>query len=155
MFFFLGNHYGTPKPPKEPTLPPFRRTNSASTLLPGPHPSSEGKRRRNRSNVETTSMPKSFNQNEEPTTPGTRKRQLERSKSDQDLGSKDKERDIRERGMDFARHAPLPLPRYDGPADKKEKDRQEEEDRRERETGPLPPNWEMAWTEDGNIYFIE
>ncbi|XP_013409201.1 membrane-associated guanylate kinase, WW and PDZ domain-containing protein 2, partial [Lingula anatina] len=106
-----GNHYGTPKPPKEPTLPPFRRTNSASMLLPGPHPSSEGKRRRNRSNVETTSVPKAFNDVEQPTTPGTRKRQLERSKSDQDLGSKD--------------------------------------------MGPMPPNWEVAYTEEGNPYYID
>ena len=50
------NHYGTPKPPKDPTQPSlFRRTNSTGTLNPGHHPSSEGKRRRNRSNIETVS----------------------------------------------------------------------------------------------------
>lgn len=38
---YEGNHYGTPKPQEEGGL-----------LLPGAHPSSEGKRRRNRSNVE-------------------------------------------------------------------------------------------------------
>ncbi|XP_065305440.1 membrane-associated guanylate kinase, WW and PDZ domain-containing protein 1-like isoform X5 [Dermacentor albipictus] len=37
---YEGNHYGTPKPQEE------------GLLLPGAHPSSEGKRRRNRSNVE-------------------------------------------------------------------------------------------------------
>ncbi|KAG0429835.1 hypothetical protein HPB47_023263 [Ixodes persulcatus] len=37
------NHYGTPRPQEEGPFP---------ALLPGAHPSSEGKRRRNRSNVE-------------------------------------------------------------------------------------------------------
>ena len=45
----LGNHYGTPKPSKESTS--FFRSSEGLTF-PGAHPSSEGKRRRNRSNVE-------------------------------------------------------------------------------------------------------
>ncbi|EEC12482.1 atrophin 1 interacting protein 1, aip1, putative, partial [Ixodes scapularis] len=40
---YEGNHYGTPRPQEEGPFP---------ALLPGAHPSSEGKRRRNRSNVE-------------------------------------------------------------------------------------------------------
>ncbi len=58
-----GNHYGTPKPSKESTASPLFRpppNNSAGgtvsqeepAKLSGAHPSSEGKRRRNRSNVE-------------------------------------------------------------------------------------------------------
>ena len=71
VFFcsFAGNHYGTPKPPPEsntslirgPTAagsgndPRAASGSSASASAvnaPGAHPSSEGKRRRNRSNVE-------------------------------------------------------------------------------------------------------
>ncbi|XP_064633877.1 membrane-associated guanylate kinase, WW and PDZ domain-containing protein 2-like isoform X4 [Lineus longissimus] len=51
-----GNHYGTPKPSKDAATPLFRRTNSSGNLLPGAHPSSEGKRRRNRSHVEMSPL---------------------------------------------------------------------------------------------------
>ena len=45
-YIFSGNHYGTPKPSSE--VSGVRN----DTVIPGAHPSSEGKRRRNRSNVE-------------------------------------------------------------------------------------------------------
>jgi hypothetical protein len=61
-FFPAGNHYGTPKPSKEPPVSPPQsscpNSNLSSAglvlgaLFPGVHPSSEGKRKRNRSNVE-------------------------------------------------------------------------------------------------------
>ena len=65
-FIYAGNHYGTPKPSKESkpsgsSSTPSRLPDESSTLtssstggisFPGAHPSSEGKRRRNRSNVE-------------------------------------------------------------------------------------------------------
>ena len=106
-----GNHYGTPKPPKDPVGPsPFRRTNSTGQLLPGQHPSSEGKRRRNRSNIETTSKAAGAGGLGEDAANGggarERKRSLERAQSTSSLG-------------------------------------------------PLPPNWEMSFTEDGTPYFIE
>lgn len=57
-----GNHYGTPKPSKEPPVSPPQSSGSNANLssaglvlgalFPGAHPSSEGKRKRNRSNVE-------------------------------------------------------------------------------------------------------
>ncbi|KAG1659665.1 Membrane-associated guanylate kinase, WW and PDZ domain-containing protein 2 [Nymphon striatum] len=53
---YTGNHYGTPKPPIENssgTTPKHQQqSEDSSTIVPGAHPSSEGKRRRNRSNVE-------------------------------------------------------------------------------------------------------
>ena len=45
---FAGNHYGTPKPPEVVSVP----GRAVDAVIPGAHPSSEGKRRRNRSNVE-------------------------------------------------------------------------------------------------------
>ena len=67
----LGNHYGTPKPSKESkatgpssissrvldegsttSTTPGNSSTSGGINFPGAHPSSEGKRRRNRSNVE-------------------------------------------------------------------------------------------------------
>lgn len=58
IIFFPGNHYGTPKPSKEPyvSLPQSLGATgvpaAANLVFPGAHPSSEGKRKRNRSNVE-------------------------------------------------------------------------------------------------------
>jgi len=59
------NHYGTPKPPQQPvpsmaaiadTEPTFHRSGSTGNIaVSGQHPSSDGKRQRNRSNVETSS----------------------------------------------------------------------------------------------------
>nr|XP_042895445.1 membrane-associated guanylate kinase, WW and PDZ domain-containing protein 3 isoform X1 [Parasteatoda tepidariorum]XP_042895446.1 membrane-associated guanylate kinase, WW and PDZ domain-containing protein 3 isoform X2 [Parasteatoda tepidariorum] len=53
---YEGNHYGTPMPPKDNYYSPMRRNNSIgqsnNLIFPGAHASSEGKRRRNRSNVE-------------------------------------------------------------------------------------------------------
>lgn len=108
-YTIVGNHYGTPKPSKDPSDNPFRRTNSVGTLLPGQHPSSEGKRRRNRSNIEvSTNNRSSISRSPSDIQPPmlTRKKSLERAQSSSNLG-------------------------------------------------PLPPNWEMAFTEDGVPYFIE
>uniref|UniRef100_T1JEL2 Membrane-associated guanylate kinase, WW and PDZ domain-containing protein 1 n=1 Tax=Strigamia maritima TaxID=126957 RepID=T1JEL2_STRMM len=55
---FEGNHYGTPKPPKENPVYVGAYSNDQLhdfIFLPGAHASSEGKRRRNRSNVEAMS----------------------------------------------------------------------------------------------------
>ncbi|KAK2177076.1 hypothetical protein NP493_619g01026 [Ridgeia piscesae] len=112
---FDGNHYGTPKPPKDPLQPsPFRRTNSMGTLLPGQTPSSEGKRRRNRSNIET----------------GTLSKQLP---NQSDIGSRDvfPKQQQRKKSLEHAQSM--------------------SNDR----LGPLPPNWEMAFTDDGTPYFID
>ncbi|CAM1323212.1 Uncharacterised protein g8324 [Pycnogonum litorale] len=52
---YEGNHYGTPKPTKDNSSATQKLEQSSedtSVLLPGAHPSSEGKRKRNRSNVE-------------------------------------------------------------------------------------------------------
>ena len=74
LLLLAGNHYGTPKPPKEASTSIIRAASanapssahahgsasdagsssvtSSSLFHPGAHPSSEGKRKRNRSNVE-------------------------------------------------------------------------------------------------------
>lgn len=61
LFLVTGNHYGTPKPSQEPPVSPPQSSGSNANLssglvlgplFPGAHPSSEGKRKRNRSNVE-------------------------------------------------------------------------------------------------------
>jgi hypothetical protein len=71
--FVSGNHYGTPKPPKEAQTSLIRATSdaasssatSAVSFFPGAHPSSEGKRKRNRSNVEAMTAKHFQNDNDE------------------------------------------------------------------------------------------
>jgi hypothetical protein len=83
-------------------------TSKGGTVLPGMHPSSEGKRRRNRSNVEA-------------------------------LGAGD---DNNDESNNTTINTPVVTysPRFQPPDD---------------ELGPLPSNWEMAYTEKGEVYFIE
>ncbi|KAK7481389.1 hypothetical protein BaRGS_00027345, partial [Batillaria attramentaria] len=99
---FDGNHYGTPKPPKEPAGALVRRSNS--TGLPGGQAKLGGggqrKRTQSGSEVPTDSFEDEYVQ------PFTRKKSLERAHSSSNLG-------------------------------------------------PLPPNWEMAYTEDSQPYFID
>lgn len=79
MFKFQsGNHYGTPKPPEECPVSTTRISNnytnnnninnnnnsSSNNVIPGFHPSSEGKRRRNRSSVEAMTAKTAADQTE-------------------------------------------------------------------------------------------
>jgi len=83
---------------------------SKGAILPGMHPSSEGKRRRNRSNVEA-------------------------------LGAGDNDEPSSSNVNSPTHSVPVTYsPRYQPPDD---------------ELGPLPSNWEMAYTEKGEVYFIE
>ena len=143
-----GNLYGTPRPPK-PVLSPQPGQGSGSSLgsptglLPnsrgpsideddpdlsrlsfidgggdGMHPSSEGKRRRNRSNVEAINPSADTPVNE---------------------GDHETPRPSSANGVVDAADYHQPEPEDRGPDGR----------------GPLPPNWEIATTPDGQVYFID
>lgn len=119
---FDGNHYGTPKPPKEPPpesppqSPPHSpmddgphlpvedmnetQNDSRSIIRPGATPSSAGKRQRNKSNIDATT-----------------------------LNSK--------------------------PVDDEEEERRLKIQQLEDKYGVLPSNWEISFTEDGDLYYID
>uniref|UniRef100_A0A8D9A780 Membrane-associated guanylate kinase, WW and PDZ domain-containing protein 1 n=1 Tax=Cacopsylla melanoneura TaxID=428564 RepID=A0A8D9A780_9HEMI len=131
---YEGNHYGTPKPAKEPYVSLPQNVN-----LPGAHPSSEGKRKRNRSNVEA-------------------------------MASKSIEPDIKTNGFDnknvnlgnaseyhlsnnLGRESP---PSYYNPyLGQVGQGLKEIDPLLELDLGPLPPRWEKAYTEKGEVYFID
>ncbi|XP_042875873.1 uncharacterized protein LOC122255685 isoform X8 [Penaeus japonicus] len=122
-----GNHYGTPKPP---SLPPdhLSRGPAGAAVLPGAHPSSEGKRRRNRSNVEamaanTTSTEPPPDSPKHPYPPGSHY-------SPPGM----------HQGM-VAEEGGMQLQPPDSPTSG--------------ELGPLPSNWEKAYTENGEPYYID
>ena len=87
MLFFSGNHYGTPKPSKDSVQksiegPPGGNSGNhvSNVNFPGAHPSSEGKRRRNRSNVEAMTAKHSQNDSE-----SSQNQNSEQTKSSEDL----------------------------------------------------------------------
>ncbi|XP_035704897.1 membrane-associated guanylate kinase, WW and PDZ domain-containing protein 3 isoform X2 [Folsomia candida] len=140
---YAGNHYGTPKPWANRAREMSNQSSmlagggvggnsmsivgsslnnsdsmmmtSKGTILPGMHPSSEGKRRRNRSNVEALGAGDDANE-DQPSNAG---------------------------GGSGGPPTVPPItysPRFQPPED---------------ELGPLPSNWEMAYTEKGEVYFID
>ncbi|XP_071514434.1 uncharacterized protein [Panulirus ornatus] len=122
-----GNHYGTPKPP---SLPPdhLARGPGGTAVLPGAHPSSEGKRRRNRSNVEAMAANTSGTEPplESPSHPYSSGTHYGPPGMSQSMVAE-------EGGM----HLQPP----DSPTSG--------------ELGPLPFNWEKAYTENGEPYYID
>uniref|UniRef100_A0A671VZJ9 Membrane-associated guanylate kinase, WW and PDZ domain-containing protein 1 n=1 Tax=Sparus aurata TaxID=8175 RepID=A0A671VZJ9_SPAAU len=121
------NFYGTPKPPAEPSA---LLLNVTDQLLPGARPTSEGKRKRNKSvsNMEKASIePPEEEEEERPIVNGN--------------------------GVAVTPGEPRQRPPqpYDGLSPKITATKPEEND----ELGPLPDNWEMAYTEKGEVYFID
>ncbi|XP_026058426.1 membrane-associated guanylate kinase, WW and PDZ domain-containing protein 2 isoform X2 [Carassius auratus] len=145
------NFYGTPKPPAEPTPMLFNVTDQ---LLPGARPSAEGKRKRNKSvsNMEKDSIePPEEEEEESPVINGNGIAITPESSEHED------------KSTDASGDVPLQpcppetptlittdAPEEEGDAPKSPQDSQEND-----EMGPLPDNWEMAYTEKGEVYFID
>uniref|UniRef100_A0A672S852 Membrane-associated guanylate kinase, WW and PDZ domain-containing protein 1 n=1 Tax=Sinocyclocheilus grahami TaxID=75366 RepID=A0A672S852_SINGR len=151
FLLFLDNYYGTPKPPAEPTPMLFNVTDQ---LLPGARPSAEGKRKRNKSvsNMEKDSIePPEEEEEESPVVNGNGIAITPESSEHED------------KSTDASGDVPVQLcppetptltatdaPEEEGDAPKSPQDSQENDD-----MGPLPDNWEMAYTEKGEVYFID
>ncbi|XP_041935593.1 LOW QUALITY PROTEIN: membrane-associated guanylate kinase, WW and PDZ domain-containing protein 2a [Alosa sapidissima] len=145
------NYYGTPKPPCEPT--PLL-LDVSDRLLPGARPSSQGKRRRNKSvsNMEKAGIdPPEEEEEERPVVNGngvalTPESSEHEDKSTDASGEMPPQSTLSDTPATDAPkeddEAPPPAP---GPAKPDEND----------ELGPLPDNWEMAYTEKGEVYFID
>ncbi|XP_056126937.1 membrane-associated guanylate kinase, WW and PDZ domain-containing protein 2 isoform X1 [Rhinichthys klamathensis goyatoka] len=145
------NFYGTPKPPAEPTQMLFNVTDQ---LLPGARPSAEGKRKRNKSvsNMEKDSIePPEEEEEESPVVNGNGIAITPESSEHEDK-STDASGDVP------VQPCPPETPTLTATdaqeeevdAPKSPQDSQENDD-----LGPLPDNWEMAYTEKGEVYFID
>ncbi|XP_064175233.1 membrane-associated guanylate kinase, WW and PDZ domain-containing protein 2a isoform X4 [Anguilla rostrata] len=158
------NYYGTPKPPAEPA--PLL-LNVTDQLLPGGRPSAEGKRRRNKSvsNMEKAGLePPEEEEEERPVVNGNGVAITPES-SEQEDKSTDVSGDSAPPQSDPAPGAtpspgpgpassptPEEAPKEEAPpSPPKSPPKPEEND----ELGPLPDNWEMAYTEKGEVYFID
>ncbi|XP_061438113.1 membrane-associated guanylate kinase, WW and PDZ domain-containing protein 2 isoform X16 [Rhineura floridana] len=142
------NYYGTPKPPAEPT--PLL-LNVTDQLLPGATPSAEGKRKRNKSvsNMEKTGIEPPEEEEEE---------RAVVNGNDMAITPESSEHEEKSTGASGETSSqPYPAPVYSQPEEVKEdmdvskQPKLEEND----ELGPLPDNWEMAYTEKGEVYFID
>ncbi|XP_043224900.1 membrane-associated guanylate kinase, WW and PDZ domain-containing protein 1-like isoform X6 [Amphibalanus amphitrite] len=125
---YEGHLYGTPRPAADPassrSAAQSSREVSGDTLLSGRHPSSEGKRRRNRSTVEA--MAASGGERQPPDSP-------------------------RHRAPEYRPGPPQP---GDGSVSQGSGPVWDRSETPTSELGPLPDHWEKAYTEFGEPYFI-
>ncbi|XP_072257836.1 membrane-associated guanylate kinase, WW and PDZ domain-containing protein 2 isoform X6 [Pyxicephalus adspersus] len=143
------NYYGTPKPPAEPA--PLL-LNATDHIFPGGIPRVEGKRKRNKSvsNMEKTGIePPEEEEEERPVINGNGVAVTPESSEHEDK-STDASGEISSQ--------PYTTPLYCQPdseskesSDLKKQLKPDEND----ELGVLPDNWEMAYTEKGEVYFID
>eukprot|EP00063_Salmo_salar_P034127 XP_014008962.1 PREDICTED: membrane-associated guanylate kinase, WW and PDZ domain-containing protein 2-like [Salmo salar] len=149
------NYYGTPKPPCEPS--PLL-LNVTDQLLPGARPSSKGKRKRNKSvsNMEKAGIePPEDEEEERPVVNGNGNGITPESSEHEDKSTDVSSGDV----------PPQTCPPTETPTTPNNEIPQEEggelaksptkPDENESELGPLPGNWEMAYTEKGEVYFID
>uniref|UniRef100_A0A3P8S859 Membrane-associated guanylate kinase, WW and PDZ domain-containing protein 1 n=1 Tax=Amphiprion percula TaxID=161767 RepID=A0A3P8S859_AMPPE len=151
------NFYGTPKPPAEPSpaAPPL---NVSEALLPGARPSAQGKRKRNQSvsNMEQRASlePPEEEEEESPVVNGNGVAITPESSEHEDK-STDASGEV---AVDAPSQPPASVePPTEGEEAPKSppKSPTKVPDADEEELGPLPDNWEMAYTEKGEVYFID
>uniref|UniRef100_A0A6Q2XZE3 Membrane-associated guanylate kinase, WW and PDZ domain-containing protein 2 n=1 Tax=Esox lucius TaxID=8010 RepID=A0A6Q2XZE3_ESOLU len=153
----LENFYGTPKPPAEPSpaAPPL---NVSEALLPGARPSAQGKRKRNQS-VSNMEQRASLEPPEEEEEDGSPPAVNGNGVAITPESSEHEDKSTDGSGEVSVVEAPnMPSPPTDTPTEGEERPEGEppklpEGD--EEELGPLPDNWEMAYTEKGEVYFID
>ncbi|XP_037109975.1 membrane-associated guanylate kinase, WW and PDZ domain-containing protein 2-like isoform X3 [Syngnathus acus] len=151
------NFYGTPKPPAEPSpaAPPL---NVSEALLPGARPSAQGKRKRNQSvsNMEQRASlePPEEEEEESPVVNGNGVAITPESSEHEDKSTDASGEVAVETCSQTAATSEAPTEAEDAPKSP-DKSPNKVPDVDEEELGPLPDNWEMAYTEKGEVYFID
>uniref|UniRef100_A0A1A7XR21 Membrane-associated guanylate kinase, WW and PDZ domain-containing protein 2 n=1 Tax=Iconisemion striatum TaxID=60296 RepID=A0A1A7XR21_9TELE len=151
------NFYGTPKPPAEPSpaAPPL---NVSEALLPGARPSAQGKRKRNQSvsNMEQRASlePPEEEEEESPVVNGNGVAITPESSEHEDK-STDASGEVAVEGSSQAPASSEPATEGEEATQSPSKSPPKIPDVDEEELGPLPDNWEMAYTEKGEVYFID
>ncbi|XP_039988399.1 membrane-associated guanylate kinase, WW and PDZ domain-containing protein 2-like isoform X2 [Xiphias gladius] len=151
------NFYGTPKPPAEPSpaAPPL---NVSEALLPGARPSAQGKRKRNQSvsNMEQRASlePPEEEEEESPVVNGNGVAITPESSEHEDK-STDASGEVAVEASSQALASAEPPTEGEEAPKSPSKSPAKVPDADEEELGPLPDNWEMAYTEKGEVYFID
>ncbi|XP_049616750.1 membrane-associated guanylate kinase, WW and PDZ domain-containing protein 2a isoform X1 [Syngnathus scovelli] len=139
------NFYGTPKPPVEPAAPSL---NVTERLLPGARTSSEGKRKRNKSvsDMDKASMePPEEEEEERPPAAAVVNGIALTPESSEHEGKNGPSETPPPPGEAPTEADPGRSPKSGALPKMEDND----------ELGPLPDNWEMAYTEKGEVYFID
>ncbi|XP_064864417.1 membrane-associated guanylate kinase, WW and PDZ domain-containing protein 2-like isoform X3 [Oncorhynchus nerka] len=149
------NYYGTPKPPCEPS--PLL-LNVTDQLLPGARPSSKGKRKRNKSvsNMEKAGIEPPEDEEEERLVVNGNGNGITPESSEHEDKSTDVSSGTSPQTCPPTETPTTPnneVPQEEGGELTKSPPKPDEND--ESELGPLPGNWEMAYTEKGEVYFID
>uniref|UniRef100_A0A8C6T7W6 Membrane-associated guanylate kinase, WW and PDZ domain-containing protein 2 n=1 Tax=Neogobius melanostomus TaxID=47308 RepID=A0A8C6T7W6_9GOBI len=144
------NFYGTPKPPAEPSS---LLLNVTDQLLPGARPSSEGKRKRNKSvsNMEKASIEPPEEEEEEKLIVNGNGVAVTPESSEHEDKNMDASGDLSSAQTNTAADTTSEGSKDDKQSPEITVAKPEEND----ELGPLPDNWEMAYTEKGEVYFID
>ncbi|KAM8861971.1 membrane-associated guanylate kinase, WW and PDZ domain-containing protein 2 isoform 4-T4 [Synchiropus picturatus] len=151
------NFYGTPKPPAEPSpaAPPL---NVSEALLPGARPSAQGKRKRNQSvsNMEQRASlePPEEEEEESPVVNGNGVAITPESSEHEDKSTDASGEVAVEASCQATASAEAPTEGEEA-SKSPSKSPAKVPDVDEEELGPLPDNWEMAYTEKGEVYFID
>ncbi|XP_068595941.1 membrane-associated guanylate kinase, WW and PDZ domain-containing protein 2 [Brachionichthys hirsutus] len=151
------NFYGTPKPPAEPSpaAPPL---NVSEALLPGARPSAQGKRKRNQSvsNMEQRASlePPEEEEEESPVVNGNGVAITPESSEHEDKSTDASGEVAAEASIQAPASTEPPTEEEEAPKSLSESPAKVP-DVDEEELGPLPDNWEMAYTEKGEVYFID
>ena len=138
---YIPDHYNNNKPLVHRPAPDIPRSSESSgggglLLLAGAHPSSEGKRRRNRSNVEAMAAAQNSSDAGEPGGGETMMMNQHQPGAPAPHSNNNNNNNMT-----------IPSYREDGGGAMGGLS--------EAELGPLPQNWEKAYTERGEVYFIE
>ncbi|XP_023673575.1 membrane-associated guanylate kinase, WW and PDZ domain-containing protein 2-like isoform X2 [Paramormyrops kingsleyae] len=149
------NYYGTPKPPAEPT--PLL-LNVTDQILPGARPSSEGKRKRNKSvsNMEKVSIEPLEEEEEEeeeerPVVNGNSVAITPESSEQEDkITDASGDTPPEPCPTETPTITPTEPPKDEGQPSTSPPKQDDSDD-----LGLLPDNWEMAYTEKGEVYFID
>ncbi|KAL0967858.1 hypothetical protein UPYG_G00258440 [Umbra pygmaea] len=156
------NFYGTPKPPAEPSpaAPPL---NVSEALLPGARPSAQGKRKRNQSvsNMEQRASlePPEEEEDEDVSPPMVNGNGVAITPE----SSEHEDKSTDESGeVSVVEAMNMPPPHVEtlkegeeAPEEEPPKSPPKLPEGDEEELGALPDNWEMAYTEKGEVYFID
>eukprot|EP00094_Tigriopus_californicus_P012293 TCALIF_11882-PB protein Name:"Similar to Magi2 Membrane-associated guanylate kinase, WW and PDZ domain-containing protein 2 (Mus musculus)" AED:0.19 eAED:0.20 QI:0/0.61/0.57/0.85/0.76/0.71/14/0/1824 len=202
-YSFPGNHYGTPKPPSESTSSLIHQLSGggsqstaehthqhqsggahqthatppagsqAAVNFPGAHPSSEGKRRRNRSNVEAMTAKHFEAEDDQDEDPSSMMTSGSEHQNRLGIGKDDNDRQVNGKEMipssqfkrpdtpsgssggSSSKSGSGPHGADSGHPDSPEVLPPDDPPPTEESLGPLPPNWEKAYTDKGEAYFID
>uniref|UniRef100_A0A8C3UU50 Membrane-associated guanylate kinase, WW and PDZ domain-containing protein 1 n=1 Tax=Catharus ustulatus TaxID=91951 RepID=A0A8C3UU50_CATUS len=142
---YEGNYYGTPKPPSQPLSGKVTSTNALQNLQPGSKQSTP-KRTKSYNDMQNAGIVHTENE-EEDDVPEMSSSFTAESGEQEEQSAQIAREAAPASSIERHTHAPTTdpsqsLPQYLPPS-------------AEDSLGPLPENWEMAYTENGEVYFID